>query len=338
MKSVLVSLLVAAAAYGADPRLVGLLMPDAKVVAGLQLADSQRLPFGQFLLKQIPADSGLDGFVTSTGFDPRADLAEIAAASTGDNRWLIAGRGMFPSSRIAGLAQAAGATVTQYGGVDLIAGPVDAATGIRPKGASAGAERGIRGMAFLDPSTVLLGDMSLIKSAIDRRASGAVFSGPLAIKAQQVSGKNQVWLATLSSLSEALPALSGMAGAASPQANFLQSVTGLALGLRLGAADVTLNGEALTRSEKDAQALVDILHFVVSMAQANRAAPDGAGAATLADAASITAKGSSMLLTLIVPEQQLEQLLASQGSAQGGAKAPIRPKRTAPQNNPQLQQ
>jgi hypothetical protein len=159
----------------------------------------------------------------------------------------------------------------------------------------------------------------------------------LAIKAQQVSGKNQAWVATLSSLSEVVPALGGIARAASPQANLLQSVTGLAIGLRLGAGDVTLNGEALTRSEKDAQALVDILHFVMSMAQANRTAPDGAGAATLADATSITTKGSSMLLTLTVPEQQLEQLFAEQGNAQGGPKAD-RPKRRAPQNNPAPQQ
>jgi len=52
----LTGLLTAVAAHGAaDPQLVGLMMPDAKVIAGFQLADSQSTPFGRFLLKQIPA-------------------------------------------------------------------------------------------------------------------------------------------------------------------------------------------------------------------------------------------------------------------------------------------
>jgi len=317
MKVALTSLLVAAAAYGAaDPRLVGLLMPDAKVVVGLQVADSQNTPFGQFLLKQIPANAGLDNFVSATGFDPRADLAEIAAASTGDNRWLIAGRGAFQSTRIAGLAEIAGAAVTQYRGVNLITGGAGAAT---------------NGLAFLDASTVLMGDVTLIKSALDRRASGVVFNSALAVKAQQVSGSNQGWAATLSSPSDIVPGLSGVGAASTPQANLLQAVTGVSVGLQLGAANVTLNGEALTRSDKDAQALVDVVHFLMSMAQANRAAnPQGANAATLADVASVTAKGSSMLLTVTVPEQQLEQLFP----APGGPRPQVRPRKISAPNAP----
>jgi hypothetical protein len=111
--------LTAMAAYGAaDPQLVGLMMPDAKIIAGLQVADSQSTAFGQFLLKQIPANAGLDNFVAATGFDPRQDLREIVAASAGESHWLIAGRGSFTATRIAGLAEMAGATVTRYKGVD----------------------------------------------------------------------------------------------------------------------------------------------------------------------------------------------------------------------------
>jgi hypothetical protein len=330
MKAAVVSVLMAAAAYGAaDPRLVGLMMPDAKVIAGLQVADSQTMPFGQFLLKQIPANAGLDNFVAATGFDPRADLAEIAAASTGDNRWLIAGRGVFQSTRIAGLAEIAGATVTQYRGVDLIAGPANAGNGARTKGAArSGATNGL---AFLDASTVLIGDVTLIKSAIDRRASGAVFNGPLAVKAQEVSGTNQAWAATLASLSDIIPGLSGVSAPNTPQVNLLQAITGASIGLRLGAADVTLNGEALTRSDKDAQALVDVMHFMMSMAQANRANPQDGSAASLADSAAVTAKGASMLLTVTVPEQQLEQLIQPQA---GAKPAQVRPRRISAPNTP----
>jgi hypothetical protein len=328
MKAPLVFLLAAAAAYGAsDPRLVGLLMPDAKVIAGLQVAECQNMPFGQFLLKQIPVNAGLDNFVAATGFDPRTDLAELAAASAGDNRWLIVGRGVFQATRIAGLAELSGATVTQYRGVDLIAGPANGGRGARARGANPGgaAPNGttpngasgavMNGVAFLDSSTVLIGEVTLIKSAIDRRASGTVFNGPLAVKAQEVSGSNQAWAATFTPLSEVIPGLAGVTGASAPQANLLQAITGVSVGLRLGASDVTLKGEAVTRSDKDAQALVDVVHFLMSMAQANRANPQGGNVATLADSASVTAKGASMLLTVTVPEQQLEQLFPTQDSA-----------------------
>jgi hypothetical protein len=170
----------------------------------------------------------------------------------------------------------------------------------------------VNGVAFLDSSTVLIGEVQLIKSAVDRRAAGAVFNGPLALKAQDVSGRNQAWAATLTAVQDLVPGLNGAQASAGPMANLLQAITGLSLGVQLGAANVTLNGEAATRSNQDAQALVDVLHFVMGMAQANRKDPQGGNAAALADAAQISAAGASVRVTLTVPEQQLEQLFPPQ--------------------------
>ena len=304
-------LLTAMAAFGADPQLLGLMMPDARVLAGLQVADSQSTPFGKFLLKQIPADAGLDNFVAATGFDPRQDLNEIVAASAGENQWLIAGRGTFSSTRIAGLAEMAGATVTRYQGADLIVGNPGGNRNRRSDPAPKSTAP-VNGVAFVDSSTVLIGEVQLLKAAIDRRAAGAAFRGPLAVKAQSVSGRNQAWAATLTPAADLVPALGGAQAAPNMVANLLQSITGLTVGLQLTGTNVTLSTEASTRSDKDAQALVDVLHFVMAMAQANRKDPQTGGAATLADAATISANGASVQLTITVPEQQLESLFPPQ--------------------------
>jgi hypothetical protein len=324
----LTGLLTAVAAHGAaDPQLVGLMMPDAKVIAGFQLADSQSTPFGRFLLKQIPANAGLDNFVSATGFDPRQDLREIVAASADESRWLIAGRGVFQGTRTAGLAELAGATVTKYKGADLIVGNSNAgnsnagnsnvpapnrAKGARPNAPAAAGAAPVNALAFLDSSTVLIGDVQVIKSTIDRRAAGSVFNGPLALKARDVSAKNQAWAATMSSVQDLAPGLNGAQTPAGPMANMLQAITGLSIGVQLDATNVTLTGEAATRSTQDAQALVDLLHFVMSLAQANRKDPQTGQVATLADAATVSASGASVRLTLTVPEQQLEQLFPPQ--------------------------
>jgi hypothetical protein len=307
-------LLSAMAACGAaDPQLVGLMMPDARILVGLQVADSQSTPFGQFLLKQIPANAGLDNFVASTGFDPRQDLRELVAGSAGENRWLIAGRGSFLSTRIAGLAEMAGASVTRYKGVDLITGNGSPNRPVAPRrGGIAAGPAPVNGIAFLDSSTVLIGEVEIIKSAVDRHAVGGVFNGPLALKARDISARNQAWAATSSSVQDLVPALSGPQAPAGPMANLLQGITGLSFGVQLGAANVTLNGDAVTRTSQDAQALVDVLHFVMSMAQANRKDPQGGNAAALADAAQVSASGASVHLSLTVPEQQLEQMFPPQ--------------------------
>ncbi len=42
-------------------------------------------PLGQFILSQAPGSSAnFQALITTTGFDPRQDVAEVLAASTGD--------------------------------------------------------------------------------------------------------------------------------------------------------------------------------------------------------------------------------------------------------------
>src|SRR6202167_523489 len=100
--SLVFSLLIAAAAAmaGVTPALLNLVMPDATVVSGMNVAQSVTSPFGQYILSQMQSnDTGFLQFISSTGFDPRKDLLKILAAtpSTGaaTHSALILGRGVF---------------------------------------------------------------------------------------------------------------------------------------------------------------------------------------------------------------------------------------------------
>ena len=65
-----------------DSQLLNLVMPDATVVAGVNVTQAKTSPFGQYVLSQIqPNDPKLQELVTLTGFDPRQDVNELLVAS-----------------------------------------------------------------------------------------------------------------------------------------------------------------------------------------------------------------------------------------------------------------
>lgn len=95
-----------AAAPAADPGLLRLVMPDAKVIAGIQVDQSKNTAFGQYVLSHMQVDDqGLNKFIQATGFDPRRDVSEIVIASnwssaTPQSRWLVLAKGQFdPKNR-----------------------------------------------------------------------------------------------------------------------------------------------------------------------------------------------------------------------------------------------
>jgi hypothetical protein len=312
---------VSTAMAAADPSLLGLVMPDAKVVTGIEVSQSQASPFGQYVLSQMQLGTNFDKLATAIGFDPRRDLQEIVAAaaaadvqgpSQGSEQaqtGLILARGVFQPAKIAAVASLAGAAVSTYKGFEIL--------GNSGSGKNSG-------VVFLDSSTVATGDVFSLKALIDRRISGAVFSGPLAQTAFAASAANDAWFATATPsafLAGKLPGLSS-GGSNSGGLNpvmLLQSVIATSGGVKFASSVVTASVEAVTNTSQDAQALADVLRFLTSMVQMNRNNnPGGGKVASLADSATFTATGSVMHLTVSLPEQQLEQLLMP---APGAAKA-----------------
>ena len=304
IRTIFVALLIpAATSASVDPGLLGLVMPDAKVLSGLQVGQSQASPFGQYLLKQLPVDNdALAKFISATGFDPRRDLREIVSASAGpinaapgNHGTLILLRGTFQPGRAVSTALAAGASVTNHSGIDIVASQ---------------AKQGTGALAFLDNSTAVMGDFTVVAATIDRRQAGTIYSGALADKAKDVSANNDAWFATLTPLSELLKNVGQNNIAGSAPGNFLQTIIETSGGLTFGATEVTVSGDAVTQSPEDAQALVNVMHLLGSMVQASpQKDPRGQGLAWLVEAAKISAEGPVIHLMLSLPEQQVEQLM-----------------------------
>jgi hypothetical protein len=289
--TVMMSATAAMTMAAVDPALLSLVMPDAKILTGIQVAQAGASPFGQYVLAKTQIDDPkLLALMALTGFDPRHDLREILAAtsSASTDGALALARGNFQPAKFVSSAASSGGSSTQYRGFTVIL----------PEAKGQGA------IAFLDSTIAVIGNLPAVQSAIDRRFSHVAFSGPLADKAKAVSASNDAWFVTLTPLSDFLAGKAANPTVDSAlQGNLLQTVQQASGGLTFGSTAVTLNGEALTRSAEDAQSLLAVLKFLVGMLQSDKNA-----AASIANGAQFSTDGPTLKLTLAVSEQQAEQL------------------------------
>src|SRR5205085_5980480 len=107
-----------------DPQLLKLVMPNAKVVSGIDFERVKATPFGQFFLSQLPAgDAGFNELLSVTGFDPRRDIREVLMASPADPQsksGLLLVRGTFDSQRNLTAFKLDGKSADMYHGVSIL--------------------------------------------------------------------------------------------------------------------------------------------------------------------------------------------------------------------------
>jgi len=304
---------LAAAAFpaltlAADSSLLSLMMPDAKVIAGIQVDSTKSSPFGQFLLNHFqPSDPSFQDFVSQTGFDPRRDVTEVVMASNWQtkaptSRWLVAAKGNFDLAKITQAVQAHGGTIQSFQGVNILGGK----------------QTGDSNIAFLDGSSAVMGDLVSVQSAIGRRKSNLPADPGLVARLGNVRTNNDFWFTTLVPISEFADAMPNENLQGAMKGNLMQGITQASGGIKFGAT-VNISGQAVTRSDKDAQALMDVLRFVIGMIQQNKTQNDTAAqVCDLMDNLDITSNGTTVKMALAIPETQLEQLL-------GTAREPARP-------------
>ncbi len=295
----LVSASLGGRALAVDGSMLNLLMPDAKFVSGVDVERTRNSPFGQYFLKQMTGQgSGLLRFVEMTGVDPRRDVFEVVMASSADGAAsaLSAGagsmvivRGSFNPSKLMELAAAHGSPATSYNGTQVFQ------TGQGVESAWVG---------FLG-NLMVAGPEGGVKSAIDRYR-GAKKGDPLLVaRIQSASSKHDAWILTTLSPAAFAGSLSSnpnIKGAMS--GDLVQGIESVTAGMKFG-ANVIMSGEAMTRSDKDASALVDVLKFFASMAQSNGAKSGPMG---LLDSVQMTATGRTVKFSLTTPEQEFEKL------------------------------
>jgi hypothetical protein len=320
----LTAVLSVASASGADPRLMNLVMPDARVVAGVNVTNARITPFGQYLLSQITStmDQQMSAFVAATGFDPRQDVSELVAASSGNlttPSGVVVALGNFKVDQLtAAMAKSPQFQLQNYGGATLVTG---------------GAAGNSYSVAFLGDNIAVAGDAASVKAAVDRSASVNSINPALATRAQALSTTEDAWAVTLDSIATLIPGLTGGPGGAGalPIGQMLSGIQASSGGVKFG-ANVDIVGQAIAVDESTAKSLSDVLKALVSIAAMGGAQdPQMAALAKLLQGLKVSADGTTINLALSAPEAQLEAVVNSM-TAQ--AKAAALPAARAPRAAP----
>jgi hypothetical protein len=272
----------------------------AKVVAGIDVRTATASAFGQFVLSRAQhEDAEFQKFVEATGFDPRRDISELlfvsleAAPKNGNG--IVLARGTFDVDRLTAYAQSRGkANVTTYNGVRFVS------VGEGDHGA----------FAFLDNTTAVAGNSASVKAAIDRRSATAGLEHAMTTKVQDLSARYDAWMVASGVFDgRFMPRVGDAAPKGPVNPVVLQSIEQTSGGVKFGSM-VEVAGEAVTRSDKDATALVDIIRFLAGMVQLNRERPEVAEFAKALDSLNVSATGPAVKVSISIPEAELERIMS----------------------------
>jgi len=309
-------------ALATDATLLTLIPPDAKVIAGVRAAQAASSPLGQFVLSRMgPGAQGLQSLIKASGFDPTHDVSEllVATATPGTRgQGIISARGVFDPAKIDSLAKAHGCTSASIMGITTYKG-------------CAGASNGA--LALPDPTTAVLGDADSVSAAISRYRSRTAPSDALQKQIQAASvdasgALNDLWFLSLVPLSDLNPPPpADSAGATTHQnMNAFQKVQQASGGVRFTPESVRVAGQLVMQTDKDAQAMADILRFLASMIQSNSQKNPTVGTlASVLSALNLTTNANVTQVALAVPEAQVEQLLNTLQQQHRHAESPAAP-------------
>jgi hypothetical protein len=303
LRTVLVLVTLAAAmASAADRELLRLAPAGTRFLAGVQVDQGKVTPFGRFLLSRMKTDDkDFQTFVATTGFDPTRDVDEIliaaSGAAAGHKDGVMLARGRFNIQAILASAKEKGAAVTDYRGVPLLSPP-------KNKTQQSGA------VAFLSGSVAIAGDVQKVKAAIEQRTQAVSLDPALEGKAAELSATHHAWMVSVVPVAEMAGQVpdSNMSGAM--KGNAFQAIEQVS-----GGADFTdgvkVSAAAVTRSDKDAAALADVVRFLASLAQMNREGVQAPGLAAALETLDLRTEGKVAKVSFRVPEAQLEQMMQS---------------------------
>jgi hypothetical protein len=280
-------------AMAADSQLLNLVMPDVKALAGVNVEQAKTTPFGQYILSQLQAqDQNLMKLESLTGFDPTRDVRELLVASnaTGEqHKGLFLARGTFDPARIAALASQHGGSSEAYKGVNIIEDP-----------------KQTNGVAFLDNTLVIAGDLANVKAAIDRQSVPTILSPSLSVLVSQWSGTQDAWAISAVPPSQlhppsTAPNIPGMNG----QGPF-QSIQSAAGGVKFGAL-VVVSAQVQADTAQNAQSMGDAVKLLANLAMMQ--SQQDPNVAALAKSLTVSTSGTTLNASVSLPEDQLQSAL-----------------------------
>jgi hypothetical protein len=296
-------------AKAADPELLSLVMPDAKVLAGVNVTQAKASPMGVYVLGQIQAQSNahLKEIATMTGFDPTRDVHEVLVATAGGpevKTGLFTARGNFDTAAITKFATEKGVVTTAYNGVTILTEP-----------------KGTAGVAFLSPTIVVGGDIASVKAAIDRRTKAAPLPAEVSTRLGVLSAEQDAWVLTTvppTSLAPnpGLPPIPGIG----PQQGTNNAFTGIKYaqaGLKFG-SNVVLKAQAQAATAQDATQIGDTIKLLASLAQLQSNADPKLLALT--QSLQVTTSAGLLNVQVSMPQDELVALL-KQGPRQAAPRS-----------------
>jgi len=304
--TVLSLILSASAIFAADSALLNLVMPEARMVMGIDVERARDSFLGRKLLEQMDSHNGeFAKFVAMTGFDPRRDLREVIVATPDVNTKnppaLILVRGVFDTGRINGFLKTAGvAAAENLGGVDFYT--------------QANSKEDM-GFALIDGSLAIAGPKEVVRAALRRRTgTGSALTASTYSKVQSLSRGNDIWAVTsipVAELSSAMPG--GNAGTGGMMGgDAFKGIEQAAMGIKFGNEAMELTAETVSKTEKDATGIADVVRFLSTMVQMNREKPEVKAFATALDAMKLTTDAKTTTLTISLPMAEMEKMFKSQ--------------------------
>ena len=295
----------AGALQAADPQLLSLVMPDAKILAGVNVTQAKSSPFGQFLIAQAVTNQHLSEISVKTGFDPTRDLDELLVASNGaqsNASHLVLARGTFNIDQINVAAKAAGATSEVYNTITIVENP----------------KRG-DAFAFLSSTLAVAGGVADVKGAIDRKraidqqTAPAPFDAGLMVAVNSLTTED-AWAVSLVPPPAIKPPANAPNVPAVPSTvfqNVQQAQGGVCFSSACNnpGAEVVLTAELQADTVENATALANVLQFLMNLGQMQ--AQQNSQAAAALKLVTISASGKKVNVSANVPEGQLEAIVQS---------------------------
>jgi len=295
-------------ASAADSQLLSMVMPDAKVLAGVNVDSAKGSPFGLYMLTQMQSNNtDLNQLIALTGFDPTRDVHEVLAATSATPggktpTGLVLARGNFDIAMITAAATAKGAVTETYNGATIVEDPQKMA-----------------GIAFVNSTLVVAGDIGNVKAAIDRPSTGQALPTAVTSQVSQWSGNEDAWIVTTVPLGALMPShdAAGAAGSnpmGNPMAGVMQQIQQMSGGVKFGNSVV---GTAAIQADNaaDATQLAATMQFLVNLIQMQ--SQKDPQMASLAQAFSVAAQGTTVNVKMTLPEAQFQQLFQMEKKAAG---------------------
>ncbi len=295
----------------ADTGLLSLLPSDTQTVASVNVDSSRSSSFGQYILRQMSSnDQSFQEMVDQTGFDPRHDLQTFVLSTSPStntkyqNRFVILARGVFNQALITAKATEKGMVPQTINGSPVLV--------------SSGKHSSV--LAFPEVGIAAFGDLASVGQVLANRANPSTLSTALQAQIASASTENDAWFASTVPANHFLaniPQADSALGGPQEKAQLMQAVTQSNGGVRFG-SNVQFSFNALTRSDKDATSLTDLIRFISSAIQMQRQNdPRAALLAPALDSMTLSSEGPRVSTSLVIPEADLEQMIASQARASG---------------------